>query len=474
MREVLKEAAKTADGLDSDAVHDLRVALRRCRSLAGGFRAIDPDKNWKRMRRQASSLFDSLGELRDCHVMMHWVEQLGPRDDPITQTLAAHIGEDEPALKDRAATAIKRFDTAQWQSWIRILPRRVSHLPLGAEAFQSLAVEQLNFARRMQTPALKTRGASEFHRLRIEIKKFRYIVENFLPAQHQQWEKGLKLVQDLLGEIHDLDVLRDNVDRVATDEILAAPAAWRQILERERQVRVERYRDAMTGKISLWSIWRSGLPRGRAVRKASVKRLQAWSSFLDSDQQHNRRVARFAVLIHDGLSRLKILEGHAADDRELLRAASLVHEVGRQAGKRGHHKQTEKMVRGLERLAGWKRKEVMLMARIARFHRGALPGMSSLNDMPATEWQRIRILSGILRLANALDADHDGSIRSITVRKREGFVTIRAAGLETDSARAEHVAASRYLLETACGVPILVQPAINFIPEGNRLTRMRD
>jgi CHAD domain-containing protein len=458
LRQVPRQAAKAAEGLSNDDVHDLRVALRRCRSMAAGFRAIDPDTNWKKMRREATELFDSVGELRDCQVTMEWVEQLGPRERPLTQAVAAYLRGQETGLKEQAAAAIRDFDVSEWQRWTRILPERVAHLPPGSEAFRALAVDQLNTARRMQAPALKTLGPAQFHRLRIELKKFRYIVENFLPREHELWEKGLKTVQDLLGEIHDLDVLRETVVKVAS-QLAPEPAdPWLEIIRYERNVRVDRYRESMSGKNSLWVLWRSGLPRGRAARQASIERLQAWSSFLDSDLQHSRRVARFAVRIHDGLSRLGLLQVNPAD-RELLRAASIVHEVGRAAGPRNHHKATEKLVSGLDRLAGWKRNEVMLMARIARYHRGALPGISRLSDVPATEWRRIRILAGILRLANALDAGHDGSVRSLAVKKRDGFITIHATGLQRDSDSAERIAAARYLLEDTCGLPFLVEPA---------------
>ncbi len=46
MNRVLVECDRAAEGFDADAVHDLRVALRRCRSLADGLRAIDPDSSW--------------------------------------------------------------------------------------------------------------------------------------------------------------------------------------------------------------------------------------------------------------------------------------------------------------------------------------------------------------------------------------------------------------------------------------------
>src|SRR5262249_18157464 len=133
MSEVPKEADKAADGFGSEAVHDLRVALRRCRSMADGFRAVDPDKEWKKMRRQATELFDSLGTWRDCEVMMEWVEKLGTKDDPVTQRLFERLNEQEPVLKRQAEIAIDRFDRRQWQSWTRLLPQRTARLPVGSE-----------------------------------------------------------------------------------------------------------------------------------------------------------------------------------------------------------------------------------------------------------------------------------------------------------------------------------------------------
>src|SRR5262249_38205360 len=199
------------------------------------------------------------------------------------------------------------------------------------------------------------------------------------------------------------------------------------------------------------------LPRGPAARQASLTRLQAWSSFLDSDLQHSRRVANFAVQIYKGLARINVLNGDTKNGCDLLRAAAVVHEVGRAEGNKNHHKKTEKMVGKLDQLVGWTRQDILTMAQVARYHRGALPQGSRLQGMPAEQRRQVKLLAGILRLANALDTEHDGVIRRIAMAKNDGFVVIRAQGLVADSTLAEKIAAARHLLEITCGLPILVQ-----------------
>jgi exopolyphosphatase/pppGpp-phosphohydrolase len=221
--------------------------------------------------------------------------------------------------------------------------------------------------------------------------------------------------------------------------------------------RIQRYSELMSGERSLWRVWRSALPRGKAAREASLQKLQAWSAFMDNDLQHNRRVCRFAVQIHDSLVRLGMLKGVDKNSRELLKAAAMVHEVGRFAGNKNHHKSTHRMVSNLDRLVGWTRQEVMTMASVARYHRGALPQASRLQDIPIVQRKIITLLAGILRLANALDDERDGQIQRIKVSQHANYIVIQAQGLRQDSMLAESIAAARHLLEINCGVPILVR-----------------
>jgi hypothetical protein len=324
-----------------------------------------------------------------------------------------------------------------------------------------LALEKLIAARRLEAAALKSSNDIAFHRLRIGLKKFRYVVENFLPELHHEWKAGLKHIQDLLGEIHDLDVVRESVLSICASAAPAALQRWEEAVAAERLQRINLYSEVMVGESSLWRVWRSALPQGKAAREASLKRLQAWSAFMDSDLQHNRRVSRFAIQIHDSLGRLGLLRGADKNSRELLKAAAMVHEVGRFAGEKNHHKSTHQMVSSLDRIVGWTRLEVMTMASIARYHRGALPQAARLRNIPIAQRKVIMLLAGILRLANALDDERDGQIKRIKVSQHANYIEIQAHGLRQDSMLAERIAAARHLLEINCGLPVMVRGVPN-------------
>src|SRR4030042_5474138 len=77
----MRECDQARNEFAPDPVHDLRVALRRCRSMADGYMAFDPHPAWKQMKDEGRRLFQQLGALRDSQVMMGWIEKLAPSAD---------------------------------------------------------------------------------------------------------------------------------------------------------------------------------------------------------------------------------------------------------------------------------------------------------------------------------------------------------------------------------------------------------
>src|ERR1039457_7123944 len=254
MDRALVECDRAAAGFDADAVHDLRVALRRCRSMADGLMAIDPDSSWKDMKKAGKKLLQALGELRDMQVMQEWIEKLGDSaagdpptralrtrkdgaptadsspGDPVAVRLLDHVHARETECKQHAFKDLQQFDRKQWRQWARTLPRRAARVRPGSVVYLHLALEKWTAAYELHKRAMRTRSQIALHELRIGIKRFRYTVENFLPQQHARWGEDLKELQDLLGEVHDLDVLWATALEVQAFPDVASRSRWREKL----------------------------------------------------------------------------------------------------------------------------------------------------------------------------------------------------------------------------------------------------
>ncbi len=459
MERVLEECDHVGTEFAPDPVHDLRVALRRCRSVADGFRAIDPDPSWKQMKKAGKQLFSSLGGLRDSQVMEEWVRKLGAADDPVTNRLLQYLAMGESHLKLEAAEALARFDRKQWKRWMVSLPRRAARVRTGGAIFKHLALERWTEAHQLHRLALRNRSQIAFHSLRIGIKRFRYIVENFLPEQHAEWSGDLKDLQDLLGEVHDFDVLWATALQIKVFPNPESRAHWHAKIMAERTQRIETYKSKMLGERSLWQVWRAELPSGKQIETAALGRLKLWGSLLDPDVKHSSHVARLALQLYDGLPAKRVSPEESKQQRAILQAAALLHDVGRSEKKGDHHKATFRLIQRLTPPLGWTAEAMLIAGAAARYHRGALPsaGQKTLASFAPAERQTIRTLAGILRLANALDAGRDGRIQRVRVEEHKTLLIVQAQGYSARDRMAEEIAAGRHLLETIYRRPILVR-----------------
>lgn len=450
MERVIAEAEKANNGFKADPVHDLRTAMRRCRSIAEGFAAIDPEPAWKKMRKAAKPLFSALGDLRDVQVQMEWVEKIATKGDPVRGKLLDHFQQREDQLKSAAGVALSGFDLNQWSQWTGLLDERAHRLPPGDPVFQVMALERWRDARVLQSTALRNRSKVALHELRIGIKKFRYIVENFLPEHHERWIKNLKRVQDLLGEVHDLDVLWETARVQHVFENPAQRTAWVETIKSERTQRVEAYRAKMLGNRSLWQQWRSGLPDGEALHAAVLNHFETWAFFRDPDLAHTHRVLEISLSIFKSLEIAKRYEN--VTYRDLLTVAALTHEAGSSG------KGVLKSIRKLTAPPGWKPQHLEVVGMIARYHRGKFPSDSenSYSSLDEGAKSAVNLLGGILRLAEAIEANHEGQSQSIRSSRTDCALRIEAPGFQGMSPEGERVARARHLLEVTIGIPVIV------------------
>ena len=275
MDRVLEAADSVQQSWDAEAVHDLRVALRRCRTMADALSEVNPGPGWRKLKKASRQVFHTLGLLRDLQVEREWVQKLGTPGEPVRRHLLRVLGQEIKIRQQKAQRALDQIDRKDWKKLARKLGAKAQFFPLESVVFQRLALGSLNEAVELCHRARKGRSRIAWHRLRIGIKEFRYIVENFLPHRYEPWGEDLKRMQDLLGEVHDLDVLRVDVRRRCAGLDPGAVAEWMKRIENDRQTRLDQFSARLADGESLWQTWRNGLQGGNSFRTVSLIEAQS-------------------------------------------------------------------------------------------------------------------------------------------------------------------------------------------------------
>src|SRR5277367_1921756 len=404
MNRVLAELADFHETPDSETVHDLRVAIRRCRSLAAVIEEVDPDPAWPKMRKAARKLFRGLGAVRDAQVMEEWIKKLAPEDDPLRAHLLVSLQGDEKQRTADALHVAEKFDDKEWAELERHLRRRVRLVPVGGLGAECLALERLEEAKELHNRALRSEKSKPWHALRIGLKRFRYTLEGLLPEHSAAWGENLKRLQDLLGDVHDLDVLCEMLRENESSESAESAKAWQEKIATERSERIETYRQLTLGKTSLLNEWRHNLPHGKRLEAATTARLRATARAADSHTHKTTQVSRIALRVFEVLRRADdaaVL--HEPTMRRLMQAAAKLHGVDSAAGRHLSQKAVRKFLLSLTVPPNWTAEQWDVMAWSIRFHRGPEPeqknGFAKLTEEQQTQ---VRATAGLLRLARAL------------------------------------------------------------------------
>jgi exopolyphosphatase/guanosine-5'-triphosphate,3'-diphosphate pyrophosphatase len=145
------------------------------------------------------------------------------------------------------------------------------------------------------------------------------------------------------------------------------------------------------------------------------------------DAVHARNVAFLATRLFDELRREHGLD---ARDRLLLEVAAIVHDIGVFVGLRAHHKHAQYLIQASE-IFGLSADDRAIIANVARYHRRGLPQQSHLPYMALDRTERVRVnkLAALLRIANALDAEHVQKVRDVRVTPSDGAWLLEVTGL---------------------------------------------
>ena len=271
MNQVTRLLATSEQGLSERVTHDLRVAIRRCRSVAYGVKGLDPEGPWKQMSKELRRVFRTLGHLRDLHVMQSWVEKLGKASDPVRLKVTAILRKREQDNLIKIREALARFDHDSWENWCGKLPDRLQEALASHPVLINMALERLHDFLSIHQEMLATDLEEIWHKARVALKRFRYTVENFLPEQHLEWQSDLEALQDVLGEIHDLDVLSSFLNSLSPLFEPIDRVRWGKKIQKERAQRLEEYLARTVGENGPLDVWRENLQTLQGGRSSGAR-----------------------------------------------------------------------------------------------------------------------------------------------------------------------------------------------------------
>jgi exopolyphosphatase/guanosine-5'-triphosphate,3'-diphosphate pyrophosphatase len=160
------------------------------------------------------------------------------------------------------------------------------------------------------------------------------------------------------------------------------------------------------------------------VRRASVLNLAAQYRV---DGEHTRHVASLALGMFDELARLGL---HAGDprERELLWAASMLHDIGMSIDYDDHHKHSRYLILN-GGLPGFTPVETAIIAQAARYHRKGMPSPGPMAPLFGDgDAERLDRLAALLRLAEDLERSRDQMVTGTSLRLADGTVELRLIG----------------------------------------------
>lgn len=218
-------------GGDPEHLHQMRVGLRRLRSLFKMFEDAAPLPDG--MDLELRWLGEQLGAARDWEVLA---------DDTLSQLMHGHPGEpallplQQAVLHEAQARRARAAQTLESVRYARLMLRLIAWLhgerwrqDAAPEQQKALAAPVKDFARRVMKDGqrrvarrarkLANADAPARHRLRIAAKRMRYATEFFAslytPHQVRPFVRALSALQDTLGHLNDAAVARKALRELA-------------------------------------------------------------------------------------------------------------------------------------------------------------------------------------------------------------------------------------------------------------------
>ena len=167
-------------------------------------------------------------------------------------------------------------------------------------------------------------------------------------------------------------------------------------------------------------------PEFKDLRHRSVAQL---AHQFEADWEQTSHVARLSLQIFD---QTQAVHGWNGFQRDMLEFAALLHSVGQHIRFRSYHKHSCYIIENTG-LRGFNDEEILLIGQVVRYHRkSSLKKKHKKYKMLSKEHRRmVQVLSGILRIAVALDRTKNQAVQDIHCEISDKQITLQIKGRDT-------------------------------------------
>ena len=272
-------------GLDTEYLHDMRVAARRMRAALRVFRDALPPRRLSGLKRELKWLGAALGRVRDLDVSLLNLETLREQIGPRYRDSLKRYQEELAVRREKARTAlIESLDTKRFSEFVERCrrffaagPPASPGTPLAAQpalaAAPQLIRRQMKRVRKGGRALSHASSDADLHALRIRCKRLRYAGEFFTdlygPAA-ARYALRVREVQTILGDHQDAVVAQGLLDefartiRAPRNELSALHLAFGQLIGLEARRAAEK-------RSEFFAAWKKFARR--KVRRPFLKRL---------------------------------------------------------------------------------------------------------------------------------------------------------------------------------------------------------
>jgi exopolyphosphatase / guanosine-5'-triphosphate,3'-diphosphate pyrophosphatase len=161
------------------------------------------------------------------------------------------------------------------------------------------------------------------------------------------------------------------------------------------------------------------------IQRDPLRLFREFAERCQCDRRHVEHVRYLALQLFDQLGGEL---GCRPEERALLEAASLLHDVGQLVSYRKHHKHSYQLLMHAERL-GLPARDRALVALISRYHRRTGPRRKhpEFAALPPGDQELVRRVSALLRVADGLDRGHTAAVETVSTELTPDNLIVRIA-----------------------------------------------